>query len=196
MDYAAIAETWPEAWKTRFNTAVAELAPTVRGSIKETEARCKAFAALLQEIAEHLTAINQMNQGLPAELTKVINGYVATIEQRLLWMTGGFLRGSITIKKATPDAGYVWFIVGGVAIALVGAVFATAWYQDAKSDRDYVAYLREDLAARKQAMEQGTTLQESTAKPKGEESGWGKWLVGGLLVAGVGGTVWYAAKKS
>ena len=83
----------------------------------------------------------------------------------------------------------------GVTVTIAGLCFAVVAKDIAITLRDWLAFLNNELEARKEAMRTGKTLQGSTA-PESPTGGDGSmWLVGLAALVGVGGTIWFLNHK-
>ena len=83
----------------------------------------------------------------------------------------------------------------GVTVTIAGLCFAVVAKDIAITLRDWLAFLNNELEARKEAMRTGKTLQGTTA-PESPTGGDGSgWVVAALGLAAVGGTIWFLNQK-
>jgi hypothetical protein len=83
----------------------------------------------------------------------------------------------------------------GVTVTIAGLCFAVVAKDIAITLRDWLAFLNNELEARKEAMRAGKTLQGTTAPESPTGSDGSGWVVAALGLAAVGGTIWFLNQK-
>lgn len=193
---------WPQSAKTRLAQGLAQHRAAVQARPGEYRAD---FNRFMRHITRGHARLEEMRPHVESGL--VDRAKFDLLNQRYEVLAAGVFSDAAQVDAPELAGAFVpVFVVAGIAFTIVAVVWAVVAYQEASAFDNQTELMRDELAARIHAGNNGTTLQPTTLPDRpapgnggsGDDEGMGVLVAGGLatlLMAGGGFMLWQATKK-
>lgn len=180
---------WGEGWRSWLADAMRRIGDAVTRDPEAHRETATRSLLNLQEARADLDAIKAglvVLEGTPEHQPAVANFNRLAVRW---WDLSTGIYGHSDQAERAPHLGLlpvIVLVVGAIGLTVAGVVAAVAGLQFTTNLREQTRLQRSELEARVEASREGRTLQETTLPqppPKGDGTGLGWWLMGGLAVA-------------